>query len=124
MSANNLPNTPGAHTLVDVLESGLTPQTLDQVYDVLKLMGIVLGHATLLEVATNSAAKDTDRVNAAKVLATVKDSPEDIAERLKRSQYASLSVDQLRSIVRQLESGERDLTSLLVKESTDAPQNQ
>ena len=122
MSIKNLPDTPAVRALSDILESGINPQSLDQVYDLLKLMGIVLGHATLLEVATDPEAKDTDRVNAAKVLATVKDNPEDIAERLKRSHYASLSVDQLRSIVKQLESGERDLTSLL-KEPTDATKN-
>ena len=122
MKSKNLPDTPAVRALTDVLESGLSPQSLDQVYDLLKLMGIVLGHATLLEIATNPAAKHQDRVSAAKVLALVKDNPEEIAERLKRSQYSSLSVDELRAIVRKLESGERDLTSLL-KESTDATKN-
>lgn len=118
MRTKNLPDTPAVRAMTDVLGSGLAPESLDQIYDLLKLMGIVLGHSTLLQIATDPEAENKDRVAAAKVLALVKDNPEEIADRLKRSQFSALSVDELRAIVRRIESGERDLTSLL-KESTD-----
>lgn len=118
MKSTNLPDTPAVAALVKVLESGIDPSRIDQVYDMLKLMGLVLGHSTLLAVATNPAAEAKDRVAAAKSLIHIKDSPEDIAERLQKSKLADLSVDELKTIVRKLESGERNLLTL-VKESDD-----
>lgn len=117
MSDNNLPNTPAVRELASVLEGGVAPETLDQVYDMLKLMGLVLGHSALLGVATDPAAEATARVSAARALINVKEDPQAIGERLRRSAFAGLSVDKLRTMIRQLEAGERDLTSLLEEPS-------
>ena len=118
MKSNNLPQTPAVAALTEVLESGVDSRQIDQVYDVLKLMGLVLGHSTLLSVANDPDAEDKDRVAAAKSLIHIKENPEEIAERIQRSKLAGLSVDELKGIVRKLESGERNLLTL-VKESDD-----
>jgi hypothetical protein len=117
MSTKGLPNTPAAQALTKVLESGIAPEKLDQVYDLLKLMGLVLGHSTLLAVATDVTAEAAARVSAARALINIKEDPQVIGERIRRSTFADLSVDKLKSIVRQLEAGDRDLTSLLKEQS-------
>src|SRR5262245_49866510 len=118
MKSTNLPDTPAVAALAEILQSGVDSNRIDQVYDLLKLMGLVLGHSALLAVATDPAAEAKDRVAAAKSLVNIKENPEEIAERLQRSKLAGLSVDELKTIVRKLESGERNLLTL-VKESDD-----
>lgn len=118
MKTNNLPSTPAVAALAEILQSGIDTSRIDQVYDLLKLMGLVLGHSALLAVATDPEAEAKDRVAAAKSLINIKENPDEIAERLQKSKLADLSVDELKGIVRKLESGETSLISLF-EESQD-----
>src|SRR5512142_1080048 len=112
MKTNNLPSTPAVAALAEILQSGVDTSRIDQVYDLLKLMGLVLGHSALLAVATDPEAEAKDRVAAAKSLINIKENPDEIAARLQKSKLADLSVDELKGIVRKLESGETSLISL------------
>ncbi len=123
MPSKGLPATPAADALLKVLSSGIELNSIEKTYDMLKLMGLVLGHAALLEIATSPTAESAARVSAARALVNVKDDPESLAERLHSSPFRDLSIEQLKGIVRQIEAGERDITSL-VKELAHAPSDQ
>lgn len=104
--------------LTQLLGDGYTPKTLDAVHDTLKLLGIVLSQMALLQVITDPEADNKDIVAASKTLLSHKEDPENIVERLKRSPFAGLSVEQLQTIVHEVKLGGGNLTSLLGKLKT------
>ena len=115
-----------AEVLEGLLGEGFRPDRMDQYYDTFKLMGVVLGQLALLRVVTNPLAEDKDLVSAAKALIATKEDPDQMAERLRASSLSDLTVDQLRSIISQIEagklgSGSMDLQRLIhsVKEQSD-----
>lgn len=101
-----------ALSALDSLSSGkFELDRLDKVYDTLRLLGVVLGHMALLKLATDPEADSRARVSAARALLLTRESPESIAERLRRSTLANLTVAQLETMVQQAEAGE-DITQL------------
>lgn len=117
-------DTTAAVTVLDqLIRSGFVPETLDQTHDTLKLIGLVLGQLALLKVVTDPTSENRDIVAAAKTLATLKEDPADIADRLRKSSLADLSTTQLQRIIRQVEQGSPpgDLHTLIqrVKEEPD-----
>jgi len=116
-----------AEVLEGLLGQGFRPDRMDQYYDTFKLMGVVLGQLALLRVVTNPLAEDKDLVSAAKALTSTREDPDQIADRLRASSLSDLTVDQLRTIISQIEagtlgSGKTDLQQLIhsVKEKSDA----
>ncbi len=105
--------------LASVLADGFQPKRLDEMYDLLKLVGVVLGQIALLEEAVDGADPKA-RVSAARVLVSLKEDPAAIAERLKRSPLADLNIEQLQRIVQGVKSGETDVGKLIqeVKDGT------
>ena len=96
--------------------SGFIPESLDQVHDTFRLLGAVIGQLALLKVVTDPTADNKDIVSAAKTLASLKEDPAKIAERLRTSILADLSVGQLRGIIQRVEAGDAstlDLASLI-----------
>lgn len=109
--------------LSTLIAQKLSPQGLDSRYDTLKLMGMVIGQMTLLKIATDVDLEPAARVSAARALITIKESPESIAERIRRSPFSDLSVEQLQSIVIAIgEGGDTDLAALIdrVKRGPDS----
>jgi hypothetical protein len=104
--------------LTSLLQDGFQPKKLDELYDMMKLLGVVLGYQALLEAATSGTEKE--RVPAARALINLKEDPEAIAERLRRSPFADLTVVQLSAIVEKMKSGETDIQKLVeeVKHAT------
>lgn len=97
---------------LDGLSSGTFElDRLDKVYDTLRLLGVVLGHLALLKLATDPTADSRARVSAARALLLTRESPESIAERLRRSQLANLTVAELETMVQQAEEG-KDISQL------------
>lgn len=92
-------------TLDDLIHSQFSPERLDQAYDVLKLLGAVLGRYALLKVVTDPRADDKNKVSAARALVSLKERPDEIALRLRASQFADLSIDELQAIVQAAGSG-------------------
>jgi hypothetical protein len=109
---NNLPQTQAVVSLEKLLQSGIDASKLDQAYDALKLMGLVLGHITLLEVANDREADEGARVSAARALTSIKEPPEAIAERIRTSSFKDLSVDELKAMLEKLIQGQ-SVTSLI-----------
>src|SRR2546429_499172 len=97
--------------LSSLLAQGFQPKKLDELLDFMKLLGVVLGYQSLLEAATSGTEKE--RVPAARALINLKEDPESIAERLRRSPFAELTLDQLRGIVRGLGDGRTDIDALI-----------
>ena len=97
--------------LEELVQEGLTPKSLDQLYDTLKLFGVILGYSALLDAAVNGT--DKERVPAARALINLKEDPDSIAERLRRSRFSHLSVEELKGIVQKLNSGDANLKELL-----------
>lgn len=109
---------PDAFAVLDrLLGNNFTPTHIGEVHEQLKLLGLVLGRFVLLEVAANSA-DDKARVTAARALATLKESPSDIAERLRRSPFANLTVHELQDIVERVRRGE-SLSDLIHSDHED-----
>ena len=105
---------PGAvEMLAHLVSLGFKPERLDELHDYMRLLGVVLGQMTLLTIATSSHAKDEARVSAAKALMQLKETPEALAERLKRSPFADLTVAQLEAIVSQLKTGNTDIPAII-----------
>lgn len=96
-----------------LVEEGFSPAGIHEVHDTFKLLGIVLGQAALLEIVANPQSEDTARVAAAKALMSVKEEPTNIAERLRRSAFVGLTVEQLQAIVQRVGKGERDFRSII-----------
>lgn len=90
------------------------PEKLNEVYDQLRLLGLVMGQIALLDVVSNLKVEPAARVAAARALIGLKETPESIAERLKRSPFADLRVDQLESIVQQVKAGNTDLPAIIL----------
>lgn len=93
-------------TLTQLLSAGIAPKKLDEIHDLLRLLGVVLGQVALLDVATDPNARAQARVAAARALTDLHESPEKIAERLRRSPFADLTVAQLEGIVEAVKSGQ------------------
>lgn len=90
------------------------PQSLDQLHEYLKLLGIVVGQFTLLEMATSSTDAKA-RVAAARALLSNKERPEDVAERLRRSPFAHLSAEQLHAIIKEAKVSGADAVHSLIE---------
>ena len=98
--------TPSAFDVLSgLLSAGTTPQSLDQTHDLLKLLGIVLAQIALLTVVTDPEAEAAPKVSAARALLDLHESPESIAERLRRSPFQALTASELQSIVDKVRSG-------------------
>jgi len=102
-----------AEYLTELLAEGYKPQSLDQVHDTLKLVGVILGQMTLLDIATSPLAEPASRVSAARALLNLKESPDAIIERIRRSPFAGLNAEQLSAMVAKVRAGESDLSKLL-----------
>lgn len=109
-----------------LLREGFEPKNLGELYDTLKLMGVIVGYFALLDTASR-AGDDKARVTAARALTSLKEDPEQIAERLRRSQFAEFSLQDLNTAVQRLKTGE-SLTTVVTsirQESTNVrPQSQ
>jgi len=94
-----------------------TPENLSTSYDLLKLLGMVVGQITLLDIATGSADAKA-RTSAARALAGLKESPNEIAERLKAGPFAGLTTGDLRTVVEQIRQGKdpKQVLQLVVDE--------
>ena len=94
--------------LLDLQGANFQPQRLDEIHEYLKLLGVVLGQIALLDVATASLTGKGDaaaKVAAARALMSLKEKPEAIVERLRRSPFTDLRFQDLESIVQQLKEG-------------------
>lgn len=100
-------------TLSALLDEGFRPEGLDQVHDTLRLVGLVLGQMALLEIITDREAEDSDRVAAARLLLSVKEAPESIAERLHKSAFSRLNTEELSSMIQRVKKGETNLKELI-----------
>ena len=109
-----------AQLLSSLLSSGFKPEKIDELHDFLKLLGVVIGQVTLLTVATSSLAEAAPRVSAAKALLDIKETPESLAERLRHSQFAHLTVANLETLVSKIREGDTDIPSLIAS-TTDTP---
>lgn len=107
--------TDATEILTGLLKDGFKPERLDQVHDTLKLLGVVLGQMALLEIATDKGADTAPRVSAARALMKIDESPEAIAERLQKSAFVGLTVEQLRIMVEKIGKGETDIVGMLQK---------
>lgn len=96
---------------------GAPVEDLSDLYDQLKLLGVVVGQIALLEAATSGGDMKA-KVSAARALASLKENPAEIAERLKASPFARLSSADLRKVVDQIKDGDdpRRVLQLVVEE--------
>lgn len=99
--------------LSSLLEGGFNPKTIDETHDTLRLLGMVLAQTALLEMVTDKKSDPKARVSAARALLMTKESPEAIAERLRRSLFRDLTVEQLESMIMQVKEGKTDIHSAL-----------
>jgi len=89
--------------------------SVDKAHEYLKLLGVVMAQITLLDVLSSPETSAREKVAASRILLeTVKEPPEVIAERLQRSPFAHLSMEELRALAEKV--GHGDAASLL---STD-----
>lgn len=88
------------------MNSSYTPTSLDQLHNLLGLLGAVLGQITLLEVATDPLATPAARVAAARQLVQSGEDPQSLAARLRASPFVDLSVSDLERIVQELKTRE------------------
>lgn len=102
--------------LADLAGTGLDPKRIDETHDTLKLLGFVVAQVTLLKLATDARADSRARVSAARALLAGKESPESIAERLRRSPFAGLTVDALERIIDGVKTNAADLATLIERE--------
>lgn len=105
--------TEATQVLTDLLGDKFSPDRLDQAHDLLKLLGIVLGQMALLEIVTDRGADEKARVSAARALMSVKEDPETIAERLRRSVFADLTTENLHEMFEKARKEENGLDKLL-----------
>jgi len=109
-------------SLTDLVTKGYEPGKLDEYHDLLKLLGVVIAQVALLDVASNVITEPKDRVSAARALLNfTKESPENIAERLRRSPFSDLNIEQLYAIVEQVKKGKSDMQAIIqeVKKGTE-----
>lgn len=100
-------------TLTGLLGEGFKPEGQGQVYDTLRLLGLVLAQMALLEIITSKEAEDSDRVAAARLLLNTKESPEGIADRLRKSSFAGLKTEELANMIQQVKKGDQDIQGLI-----------
>ena len=100
--------------LENLVQEGLQPKSLDQLYDTLKLFGVIIGYSALLDAAINGS--DKERVPAARALINLKEDPEGIAERLRRSRFSHLSVDELKKMVDKMNAGDLNFSTFMTAE--------
>lgn len=74
-------------------------ERLDQIYDLQRLIGPVIAYKILLEIAINSADSKEKRMAASKLIDAVNEEPERVAERLRASVFADLTLEQLQAVV-------------------------
>lgn len=84
---------------------GLRPENLEQKHSLLKLLGIVLSQLTLLEILTNPESAPKDKIQASRLLLSTDESPEVIAERLRSSPFADLSLEELHQLTEYISKG-------------------
>lgn len=96
---------------VELLE--LEPTSLGTLHEKLKLMGVVLGQLALIEVVCDPDAGATAKATAGKVLTQLAGDPHTIAERIKASEFADKSPEDLRAMIERLKSGETSLDQLI-----------
>jgi len=99
--------------LTSLIGDDFRPESLDQIHDTLRLIGVVLGQMTLLEIATSPAAEAAPRVAAARALMKLDEAPERIAERLRKSVFSRLSVAELGAMIDKVKKGETNLKDLI-----------
>lgn len=97
----------------ELVDENFQPELLDQVHDTLKLVGVVLGQMALIDVVNNPLAKPEARVTAAKALMQIDEAPERIAERLRKSVFSRLSVQELGAMIEKVKKGETNLKDLI-----------
>lgn len=109
------PSSSAIPALDKLVQSGFKPENLGQMYDTLRLLGVVMGHVALLDVIGDDLVDPRARVAAARALVSLKERPEDIVARLRASVFEGLSVKQLESIVQQLREGSsnKDLQTII-----------
>jgi len=105
-SSSFRPMTRSALEIIDTAEAvrDEPPEDLQATYDKLKLMGAVLAVRTLLDIMLGSANANA-RLGAAKELSRMDEDPEEIARRIKSSEFASMTIEELEELVR----GHKDL---------------
>lgn len=101
----------------DLIAGDLQPETLDQIHDTLKLIGVVMGQMALLEVITSPLAEAAPKVAAARALMKIDEAPERIAERLRKSSFSRLSVAELGAMIEKVKKGETNLKDLINTQS-------
>jgi hypothetical protein len=94
----------------------LTPDQLHTVHEKFKLIGLVLGQLALIEVVCDPNASDTARASAGKTLTSLKEDPITISERLKESQFADMSPEELKTFISDLKTGDKTVDHLLEEE--------
>lgn len=115
MKPSKYPTADAGPALAELLEKGFAPNRLDELYDTLKLLGVVLGQLALLDVIADPTAEAAAKVSAARALTSLKESPESISERLRRSPFSHLTAEQLAAIVQEVKQGNTDLQALIAK---------
>lgn len=112
--------------LQDLVEQGLSLKRMDFLYDQLRLVGAVLSLRALVEVLI-SGENENAKVTAARLLMDLKESPQDVVDRLKSAPFAELSMNQLEHVMDRFGGGEMDLMKLIdeakqimPEENTDA----
>ena len=91
----------------------LEPGQLSSLTDRLGLIGLVLAQLALLDIVADDGASTTARVQAAKELTSLVKDPQTVSERLKSSQFEDMTPDELKKLVRDLQSGKVELAELL-----------
>lgn len=82
-----------------ILGEDLEFSRLDQVSDLQRLMGPVIAYKILLELSINASDPKEQRLAAAKILDSSKEDPEKISQRLRKSIFSDLTLDQLQAVV-------------------------
>ena len=86
-----------AQAVID--SSGLDLTRLDQIFELQRLMGPIIAYKRLLEIVINSADDKEVRMAAAKLLDHSGEEPEKIAERIRKSVFSELSLEELDAVV-------------------------
>jgi hypothetical protein len=97
---------PEAERQVQALDTVLdtSPESLGDSYDLLRLLGAVVGQITLLDVAGKSV-DDKARTSASRALIRLDEDPAAIADRLRSSKFQGLDTASLRAMVEEITEG-------------------
>jgi hypothetical protein len=95
---------------------GLKPDKLSFLSEQLKLIGYVLGHLALIDVVVDADAPATAKAQAGRTLTQVGEDPQTIVDRLKESQFADKSPEELREYIRSMRDDDSLLDQLLEEE--------